>query len=253
MWNHTRVYIEQDKGEDTVSAYETLGLPIDSRNYNDCIDILKDFGIKRLRLMTNNPTKIKTLEEAGIKVARVPLIARLSKYNESQIKVNIEKLGHYYDLAEAKTKSQVLFYENIEGLKFVLNNMLEELTPGGIYYVLASGKMASALGHYYDTFQKEKVARKIESLILYGEDMKQRQDVLKKTQGEKEFYPFSSFSSDTFIYNDKVVIISWLSVPSFAVLITNCDTAESYKKMFSGFWKSASELKSTTRLRRGQK
>jgi len=91
MWDHTRVYMEQDKGEDTVSAYQSLGLPIDSRDYQDTVSILKDFKVKRMRLLTNNPRKIKAFTDEGITVNRVPLIARLSKYNESQIKVKIKK------------------------------------------------------------------------------------------------------------------------------------------------------------------
>jgi len=254
MWDHTRVYVKQDEGEDTVSAYEALGLPIDSRDYGDCINILKDFGLKKIQLMTNNPAKVEDVKQAGIEVVRIPLIARLDKYNESQIKVKIEKLGHFYDLEKARTKSQVHFYEGIEGLEFLFQSMLEELTPNGVYYVLASGEMASTLGAYYDTFQKEKASRKIKSLILYGENMREKPAILEKTKGIKEFSPISSFSSDTFIYNDKVAIVSWLSTPPFAVLITSKETSESYKKIFNGFWGNIHELKlAVTQRRSGQK
>ena len=204
--------------------------------------------------MTNNPAKVKDVKQAGIEVVRIPLIARLDKYNESQIKVKIEKLGHFYDLEKARTKSQVHFYEGIEGLEFLFQSMLEELTPNGVYYVLASGEMASTLGAYYDTFQKEKASRKIKSLILYGENMREKPAILEKTKGIKEFSPISSFSSDTFIYNDKVAIVSWLSTPPFAVLITSKETSESYKKIFNGFWGNIHELKlAVTQRRSGQK
>ncbi len=95
-FNHTKVYIEQDKGEDTVTSYKALGLPIDQRNYNNAIKILKDFEIKKVRLLTNNPRKIDPVVKAGIKVTRVPLVPKVDKYNESQIKTKKDKLGHLY-------------------------------------------------------------------------------------------------------------------------------------------------------------
>ena len=97
-WDHVRVYMEQDKGEDTVSAYEVLGLPVDQRDYGDAIEILKDYKLSKIQLLTNNPRKIEPLEKAGIKVTRIPLIAKVDKFNESQIKTKVEKLGHLYDL-----------------------------------------------------------------------------------------------------------------------------------------------------------
>ena len=94
FWNHVRVYMEQDKGEDTVSSYEVLGLPIDSRDYNDAVQILRDYKIYNLKLLTNNPKKIEALTDAGIKVKRAPLQTKVNKNNRSQIKVKINKLGH---------------------------------------------------------------------------------------------------------------------------------------------------------------
>ena len=97
-WDHTRVYMEQDKRQDTVTSYEVLGLPIDKRDYDDIIEILKDYQLKQIRLLTNNPKKIEPVENAGIKVIRVPLIAKLNKFNESQIKIKVKKLGHFPDI-----------------------------------------------------------------------------------------------------------------------------------------------------------
>ncbi|OGN27519.1 MAG: hypothetical protein A3A33_04840 [Candidatus Yanofskybacteria bacterium RIFCSPLOWO2_01_FULL_49_25] len=238
MWDHTRVYMEQDKGEDTVSSYVALGLPVDSRNYHNAAAILKDYGITKMRLLTNNPKKVGALKNAGIKVTRIPLIARLSKYNESQIKVKVEKLGHYYDLATARAKSQVLFYEGRRGLKFVLKNMLDELSPGETYRVFASGKMAPALGSYYRSFQKEKVKKSIRSLILYSENMRSKKTILNVTKGEKKFYSIPPFSSDTFIYHDKVLIVSYAAKPSFAVCIADQGPTQSYQEIFDGLWRN---------------
>ena len=103
-WNHTKVYMEQDKGEDTVTAYEVLDLPIDQRNYSNAIKILKDYEFKEIRLLTNNPRKINPFEGSGIKVTRIPLVAKVDKYNESQIKIKISKLGHYSDIVNNNNK-----------------------------------------------------------------------------------------------------------------------------------------------------
>jgi len=86
--------MEQDRGKDTVSAYESLGLPVDSRDYSEAVEILKKYGITSARLLTNNPRKIEPLVRAGIDVRREPLIPILNPYNESQVRVKKEKLGH---------------------------------------------------------------------------------------------------------------------------------------------------------------
>lgn len=61
-------YNLQDEGRDTVDANLELGLPIDSRDYSSAIGVLRDLEIESIRLITNNPTKIKALKSAGINV-----------------------------------------------------------------------------------------------------------------------------------------------------------------------------------------
>ncbi|MBU2101048.1 GTP cyclohydrolase II [Candidatus Micrarchaeota archaeon] len=100
--NHFKAYMKQDEGFDTVDSYIELGLPVDKRDYSLCAEILKDLKAENISLLTNNPRKIKGLESQGIKVERVPLTVKLSKFNESQIKVKKEKLGHLYELKELK-------------------------------------------------------------------------------------------------------------------------------------------------------
>ncbi|MDO8538749.1 MAG: GTP cyclohydrolase II, partial [archaeon] len=96
--NHFKAYMKQDEGFDTVDSYIELGLPVDNRDYSYCAEILKDFNATNIKLLTNNLQKVKGLEQEGIKVERVPLNVKLSKFNESQLKVKKEKLGHLYDL-----------------------------------------------------------------------------------------------------------------------------------------------------------
>lgn len=99
---HVKVYMKQDEGFDTVESYKELGFPIDARDYSYCAEILKDFKIKKVRLLTNNPKKVEGLQKKGIEVEHVPLTTKLSKFNESQLKVKKEKLGHLYDINDLK-------------------------------------------------------------------------------------------------------------------------------------------------------
>jgi len=140
---------------------------------------------------------------------------------------------------QAKTKQQVSIYEGVRGLKSALQNMLKELSPSGAYCVFASGNMADTIGPYYSIYQKEKEKNKIRSLVIYDEEFKKRRDILKLTSGTIKFYPLTYFPTDTFIYNDKVLIVIWNANPPFAILITNKQTAESYRKIFNVFWKNA--------------
>lgn len=96
-FDHVRVYQQQDKGFDTVDAYTTLGLPIDSRDYSEVIEILKFYRLKKITLLTNNPSKMKALE-TDFEIRREPLLASLHKFNESQLKAKVEKLGHFIPL-----------------------------------------------------------------------------------------------------------------------------------------------------------
>ena len=67
--------LNHEDGLDTYQAYEKLGYPSDSRDYVDAVQLLQGFGLSAVRLLTNNPAKIAALENANIKVTRVPLQA----------------------------------------------------------------------------------------------------------------------------------------------------------------------------------
>ncbi|HEY0385608.1 MAG TPA: GTP cyclohydrolase II, partial [Pyrinomonadaceae bacterium] len=71
--NKLRAYALQDEGADTVEANERLGLAVDSREYRQCAEILFNMGLCKVRVLSNNPLKIRALEEAGLRVVeRVP-------------------------------------------------------------------------------------------------------------------------------------------------------------------------------------
>ena len=93
--NKLKAYSIQDKGFDTVEANEMLGFPADMRSYDVAAAILKDLGVSKVNLMTNNPRKIDGLERYGIEIVnRVPIKMNHNEKNEFYLQTKKEKLGH---------------------------------------------------------------------------------------------------------------------------------------------------------------
>lgn len=93
--NKLKAYALQDMGLDTVEANERLGFPADLRNYGVGAQILHDLGLKKIRLITNNPRKIAGLNGYGIEVVdRVPLLIEATDYNCAYLATKAQKLGH---------------------------------------------------------------------------------------------------------------------------------------------------------------
>jgi GTP cyclohydrolase II len=95
LMNKLRAYQLQDGGMDTVEANESLGFAADAREYDFSAQILKKLGAKRIRLLSNNPEKVRQLESAGIRVVeRVPCQPRVSAISRSYLKTKKRKMGH---------------------------------------------------------------------------------------------------------------------------------------------------------------
>ena len=93
--NKLRAYSLQDQGADTVEANERLGFPPDMRDYGIGAQILVDLGLRELRLLTNNPSKVVGLEGYGMRVVeRIPLIVPPTPENCDYLRTKQEKLGH---------------------------------------------------------------------------------------------------------------------------------------------------------------
>jgi len=95
LMNKLRAYQLQDQGMDTVEANEALGFASDARDYEFPAEILKALGAKKIRLLSNNPEKVRQLEESGIKVVqRVPCQPRVSKISRKYLETKKSKMGH---------------------------------------------------------------------------------------------------------------------------------------------------------------
>ena len=95
LLNKIRAYALQDQGADTVEANERLGFAADQRDYAMCQPMLDHLGIRSVRLMTNNPRKLKALEGYGITLAeRVPLFSGHNPHNAHYLATKAGKLGH---------------------------------------------------------------------------------------------------------------------------------------------------------------
>lgn len=90
-----RAYQLQDSGKDTVEANLVQGLPMDLRNYGLGAQILYDLGIRKMRLLTNNPKKVVGLHGYGLEIVeRVPILMPPNKYNKKYLRTKKEKMGH---------------------------------------------------------------------------------------------------------------------------------------------------------------
>jgi 3,4-dihydroxy 2-butanone 4-phosphate synthase/GTP cyclohydrolase II len=97
--NKIRAYALQDQGADTVEANVKLGLEVDLREYKQCAEILYDLGLCKVRVISNNPLKLRAIEEAGLEIVeRVSIEVDATENAAGYLRTKKEKLGHLLNL-----------------------------------------------------------------------------------------------------------------------------------------------------------
>src|SRR5712692_854567 len=98
--NKIRAYALQDEGADTVEANERLGLAVDSREYRQCAEVLFDLVLCKVRVISNNPGKLRALEESGMEIVeRVSIEVQSSETAAKYLQTKKDKLGHLLELS----------------------------------------------------------------------------------------------------------------------------------------------------------
>lgn len=99
--NKIRAYALQDEGADTVEANERLGFAVDARDYRQCAEILFDLGLCKVKVISNNPDKIKALQAAGLQIVeRIPIEIAGDEAAVHYLRTKKEKLGHLFELSQ---------------------------------------------------------------------------------------------------------------------------------------------------------
>ena len=97
--NKIRAYALQDEGADTVEANERLGLGVDLREYDQCVEILRDLGLKKVKVLSNNPEKIQAMRDGGLEVTeRIPIEFKPSKNTLKYLTTKKLQMGHLLHL-----------------------------------------------------------------------------------------------------------------------------------------------------------
>ncbi len=97
--NKIRAYALQDKGADTIEANLRLGLDVDLREYDQCVEILKDLGVRKVKALSNNPDKLRAMRNGGLEIIeRVPIEFEPSKDTQKYLSVKKFQMGHLLSL-----------------------------------------------------------------------------------------------------------------------------------------------------------
>jgi sugar-specific transcriptional regulator TrmB len=162
------------------------------------------------------------------------------KERETRLKQALPNLEGLY--MAAKEKQEVTVYSGVGGLRTVLERALDEMGKGGEYLDFGvAGLFRETMGPFWHVWQKRKVEQKIRCKVIFNEEVKvKKPEVLREYYGEARFHPKEYASlTDTFIYNDTVMLLLWTAKPPLAIVIKNSENAKSYRNQFALMWKQA--------------
>jgi sugar-specific transcriptional regulator TrmB len=165
---------------------------------------------------------------------------------ENELKTTKEELKkilpEYEQLYNSQEKQEVTVFKGYDGLKKILNLVLDTLNEGDTYYVFVSPTTPKDFTYFYE-FDRKRINKKINLKIIYNQEVDIESINLIKKKDDKYFFPKligSGFKTPTVfnIFNDKTAIIIWSENP-IGILIDNKDTAKSFEKYFDVLWKLA--------------
>ena len=97
--NKIKAYALQDEGADTIEANLMLGLDVDLRTYEQCVEIIRDLGFTKVKAMTNNPEKIQAMRDGGLEVTeRLPIEFEPSEHTRKYLSVKKFQMGHFLSM-----------------------------------------------------------------------------------------------------------------------------------------------------------
>ncbi len=165
----------------------------------------------------------------------------LLKDKEREMNEALPELRKMKRIAGLKFEAATIF-KGKKGLRTVLDSILSELKGGGEYLDFGvGGGFRQVMGIYWDRWQEMKKKLKVHSRVLFDEKLRGSQ-LVKDYIGGYKFVPSKYFCpSDTFIYNDKIVIFIWTADPPTAVVIRDPSSAGGYKNIFKWMWSMANK------------
>src|SRR3989344_1088262 len=210
--------------------------------------IIKKTGLFRPRVYDSldrlvNKGLVSFVVINGVKNFQAANPQRLSDFiREKESELEALRSNEIGSLITELTKRRKIPETNIQvymgnGVKTVLDDMLEELRGGKSYTAFAGGQFKPKMGAYYSKFQNSKRRLMVKSRFLYDESMRESKEILETTYGKWRFHEKKYHSpTDMFIYNDKVIITIWNAQPYFAIFIQNSEVAKIYRDYFDLVW-----------------
>jgi len=247
--NEVKVYLKLLELGEATSWDLIKGLEINSSKVYECLGKLEKKGLigyvkktNRKHFLASPPARLldfidekeRKLSEEKKRVQQI-----LPKLNSIRKKTGEEA-------------QEAVIYQGSKGYKTLLENMLSELSPNGEYITFASGILRDSLPAYWDIFQKKKIKFGITSYCLWDYKVKNQRDYLAEYHGQGRFLSKDAYLSpaDFWVYNDKVILVSYSTKPTFAVLITSRGLANGYREIFQNAWKAAEPWISNTKQKK---
>lgn len=238
--NEIKVYLALLETGESTSGPLIKAIGINSSKVYESLERLQKKGL------------VSYVKKANKKYFKATEPERLLDYAEEkkrqfeEEKTEIQKILPELKSRQKKSKEEqqeATIYQGLKGYRTLLENMLNELKPNGTYLAFASGMLKEILGDYWFIFQKKKKEYGIKARCLWDIKVIKQKDYLKEYYGTGRFISKGAYVSpvDLWIYNDKIIQVSYTTKPIFAVLIRSKGLSQSYRELFENLWGKSRE------------